>query len=45
MRGKGTIYFEHKKINYSEGDAILLLPNEKYYYETKYSKVTLKRTT
>ncbi len=44
LEGKGTIYFENKKIDYSKGDAILILPHEKYYYETNYSLVSLSCT-
>ena len=32
------------EISYSKGDAILILPHEKYYYETEYSVLTLTCT-
>lgn len=44
LEGTGTIVFEDKKVKYNPGDAILILPNEKYYYETAYSKVSLTCT-
>lgn len=44
LEGSGTIHFENKEINYSKGDAILILPNEKYYYETEHSVLTLSCT-
>jgi len=44
LEGKGTIHFENNEISYSKGDAILILPHEKYYYETEYSVLTLTCT-
>lgn len=44
LEGSGTIHFENKEISYTKGDAILILPNEKYYYETEYSVLTLSCT-
>ena len=32
IEGKGTLNFENKRIEFSKGDAILIEPNEKYYY-------------
>lgn len=44
LEGSGTLYFENKEMSYSKGDAILILPNERYYYETEYSVLTLSCT-
>ena len=33
IEGSGTLNFENKKIEFSEGDSILIEPNEKYYYD------------
>ncbi len=38
MEGRGTLNFENEKIEFSEGDSILIEPNEKYYYDTEYCK-------
>jgi len=44
LDGSGIIHFENKEVKYQKGDAILILPNEKYYYETEYSVLTLTCT-
>lgn len=41
LEGEGILHFQDKEFTYSKGDAILILPNEKYYYETKHSVVAL----
>ena len=41
IEGKGALVFEDKKIDISKGDAILIHPNEKYYWNTTYCVVTI----
>lgn len=41
IEGSGTLNFENEKIEFSEGDSILIEPNEKYYYHTKYCKISM----
>ena len=33
LEGNGTIYFEDEKYTFNEGDAFIIEPNEKYYWE------------
>ncbi len=44
IEGCGTLNFENKKIEFSEGDSILIEPNEKYYYDTEYCKISMACT-
>lgn len=44
IEGSGTLNFENEKIEFSEGDAILIEPNEKYYYDTEYCKISMSCT-
>lgn len=44
IEGSGTLNFENKKIEFSQGDSILIEPNEKYYYDTKYCKISMSCT-
>jgi mannose-6-phosphate isomerase class I len=44
LEGSGTLNFENEKIEFSEGDSILIEPNEKYYYDTKYCKISMSCT-
>ncbi len=44
IEGEGTLYFEDEKIEFQKGDAILINPNDKYYYETKYCVLSLTCT-
>ena len=44
IEGSGTINFENEKIEFSEGDSILIEPNEKYYYDTEYCKISMSCT-
>ena len=44
IEGNGTLNFENEKIEFSAGDAILIEPNEKYYYDTKYCKISMSCT-
>ncbi len=41
LEGEGKLHFEDKTVEFSKGDAILILNKEKYYWETKYCKVAL----
>lgn len=41
IEGSGTLNFENEKIEFSEGDSILIEPNEKYYYNTEYCKISM----
>ena len=42
--GNGEIYFENKKVSFKKGDSILINNNEKYYWESKYCKVSMACT-
>ncbi len=44
LEGTGKIVFEDKEINFKQGDAILINPNEKYYWESKYCIVSMSCT-
>lgn len=45
LEGSGTLYFENgNKVEFDEGDAILIDNNEKYYWDTKYCKVAMACT-
>ena len=44
IEGKGILNFEDRKIEFSEGDAILIEHNEKYYYDTEYCKISMSCT-
>ncbi len=44
MEGSGTLNFENKKIDFSKGDAILIEPNEKYYWNSDYCVVSMTCT-
>ena len=44
IEGNGTLNFESKKIEFSKGDSILIEPNEKYYYDTEYCKISMSCT-
>lgn len=41
MEGSGKLYFQNKSIDFEKGDTILIQNNEKYYWETKYCKVSI----
>lgn len=41
IKGNGTIYFENDSINYTEGDGIIIDKNEKYYWDSKYTKAIM----
>ena len=41
MEGSGTLNFENKKVDFSKGDAILIEPNEKYYWDCDYCVVSM----
>ena len=42
--GSGELCFEDKKINFYQGDSILIDKNEKYYWNTNYCKVSMSCT-
>ena len=44
IEGSGTLNFENEKIKFSEGASILIEPNEKYYYDTEYCKISMSCT-
>ena len=44
LEGKGTVNFEDRKIEFQKGDSILIQPNEKYYYDTEYCKISMACT-
>lgn len=44
LDGEGKLHFEDKIVEFSKGDAILILNKEKYYWETNYCKVALPCT-
>ncbi len=41
MEGSGTLNFENEKVDFSKGDAILIEPNEKYYWDCDYCVVSM----
>ena len=41
LEGSGKLYFENKNIEFSNGDAILIDNNERYYWEAEYCKVSM----
>ncbi|MCM1052888.1 MAG: cupin domain-containing protein [Ruminococcus sp.] len=44
LEGEGVLHFENEKIEFQVGDAILINPNDKYYYETDYCVLSLTCT-
>lgn len=44
IEGSGKLYFENKCVDFSSGDSILIDKNEKYYWDTKYCKVSMTCT-
>ena len=44
MEGSGTLNFENEKVDFSKGDAILIEPNEKYYWDCDYCVVSMTCT-
>ncbi len=44
IEGSGKLCFGDKSIDFSEGDSILIENNEKYYWETQYTKVSMTCT-
>ena len=44
LDGKGILNFENKNIELEKGDAILINPNEKYYWDTDYCVVSMACT-
>lgn len=44
LEGSGTLVFEKEKVSFEKGDAILINPNDKYYYDTKFAVVSLTCT-
>jgi len=41
LDGKGSLNFENKNIEFSKGDAILINPQEKYYWNSDYCVVSM----
>ncbi len=41
IEGSGTLNFENEKVCFSKGDAILIEPNEKYYWDCDYCVVSM----
>lgn len=41
LEGNGKLYFEKYIIEFEKGDAILILPNEKYYWESSFCKIAM----
>lgn len=44
IEGSGKLCFGDKSIDFSKGDAILIENNEKYYWETQYTKISMTCT-
>ena len=44
LEGEGILCTKEQTIHFSKGDSILILPNEKYYYETKHAVLSLTCT-
>lgn len=45
LDGNGTIFFENEYIEFEKGDAVFILPNEKYYWDSNYCVVSLTCTS
>lgn len=41
IEGNGTLCFEDRKVGFERGDAILIYPQEKYYWESEYCVVSM----
>ena len=41
MEGKGILELENKKIEFSQGDSIIISPNEKYYWDSEYTVISM----
>lgn len=41
INGSGTLVFQDRKIDFKVGDAILIQPGDKYYYETDFAVLSL----
>ena len=44
LEGTGKIYFDNNYVEFEKGDSILINPNEKYYWDTKYCIVSMSCT-
>ena len=44
LNGNGKIFFENEVIDFEKGDAVFILPNEKYYWDSNYCVVSLTCT-
>jgi len=44
LESDGKLCFDDKSIEFSKGDVILINSNEKYYWKTKYCKVSMTCT-
>lgn len=44
LDGNGKLYFENKVIDFKKGDAILIEPNEKYYWDSSYCIISMACT-
>ena len=41
LEGEGCLYQGNKKVPFAKGDAILILPQEKYYYESNHCVIAM----
>ena len=41
IEGNGKLCFEKDILEFSKGDAILIYPNEKYYFDTSYCVISM----
>ena len=41
LEGSSELCFEDQTINFSQGDAVLIENNKKYYWKTDYCKVSM----
>ncbi len=41
LEGEGYLYHGKEKTAFAKGDAILILPQEKYYYETEHCVISM----
>lgn len=44
LEGTGSLCFQNEKVDFSKGDAILIEPNEKYYWDTEFCIVSMTCT-
>lgn len=44
LEGKGTLNFKDSCVEFSKGDAILIMPEDRYYFDTEYALISMSCT-